>query len=332
MADQSFPRAGYNSRAVVEREHEQLVAPLGASGLVGDPTSTSLVYGDSSGMQVKVRANRAATIRGTRWNSGTSDLVLSIGANAGATRIDLVVLRLSRDTGNNATSWKATPVVVAGTSGSPSPSPTRQDTTDGTGVWETPLAWVTVGTGAVTITAGNVENVAPYVAADGSGLILPSVNALPYVITPHEGQLVKLADGTLYRYESAAWKNLWGWIDFTPLLYQSLTTTPASISRTIEYAHYRQLGKMVWANVGVVATAGSSNGVGIDLPVAAAARYFDMGTARVMGASPPATQTGLAYGYSGPPYNKLVIVSDTGGFLNIVSGQPLRYSVCYQAA
>lgn len=155
MAEFSLPRAGYNSGAVTDGEYELLTHPTGADGLVGTPADQPLVYGDSSGMQVKVRADRYALVRGRLWGSGGSEFAKTVGANSsGSTRIDLVILRLTR----------ATPiveiVVKAGTPGSGPPALTQDLGT--TGVYEIPVAQVTVVDGASTIAAGNVSAVSYY--------------------------------------------------------------------------------------------------------------------------------------------------------------------------
>lgn len=151
MAEFSYPSPSHNSRAVDEAEYENITRSQGV-GLYGVPADPVLIFGDSSGMQVKVRADRSGRIRGFTWESGSSTFTKAIGANgAGSARIDLVVLRLTRAT------WNVTVEVVAGTAGNPAPVPTI----DGT-KYEIPLAEVTVPPAAATITAANVKNRAWY--------------------------------------------------------------------------------------------------------------------------------------------------------------------------
>src|ERR1044072_4903738 len=94
---------------------------LGAfAGVLGDFTSPQLIYGDSSGLQIKVGADRYALVRGHTWWSGSSIFTKAITSNSsGSPRIDLVVRRLSR------TTWDVTVTVVTGTPGSGAPSPTQ---------------------------------------------------------------------------------------------------------------------------------------------------------------------------------------------------------------
>lgn len=152
MADDSWQSPTHSSGAVSDIELEQLYMPFTANAVVGSPADTSVAYGDSSGMQVKIRLGKHASVRGFHWYSGASDFTLAIGANSsGSTRIDLVVLRLDRST------WNVRAAVVAGTPGSGAPAATQNTGT--TGVWELPIAQVTVVNGAATITAGNVKAV-----------------------------------------------------------------------------------------------------------------------------------------------------------------------------
>lgn len=143
MADVSWPAASYNSGAVTDAEYQRI--PWGADGLIGSPSEAQdPVYGNSSGLEVHVRAGRYGSVLGRAWSSGATDLNLPIAANSsGSTRIDTVVLRLDRAT------WQVRAVVRAGTPGGGAPTLVRQDAD--TGLWEVPLADVTVASGAVSI-------------------------------------------------------------------------------------------------------------------------------------------------------------------------------------
>lgn len=198
MAESSWPSPD-NGRVVDDASYEKLALSYGpAGGVVGDFTSPQLVYGDSSGMQVKVAADRYAIVRGHAWWSGSTIFTLAIGANAsGSTRTDLVVLRLSR------TTWDVNAVVIAGTPGSGAPSPVQNLGT--TGSFDLPLATVTVTSGAATITAGNVTYVGTHLQPDGSGYRSPTFATLPYIPVKTEGMIATLADGSSFRYHSSAW-------------------------------------------------------------------------------------------------------------------------------
>lgn len=160
MAQSSWPDPAA-SRAVNDTQYEELVAPQYVDGQVGSPTDTPLVYADGSGRQVAILANRTAQLRGHGWSSGATDTVLSIAANSsGSTRTDLVVLGLSR------TTWAVTAYVKTGTPGSGAPA--LQTDTGTTGIYEMPLAEVTVGTGVSTITADKVKPRAWWTLPDGA--------------------------------------------------------------------------------------------------------------------------------------------------------------------
>lgn len=149
MAYDSWPSPAHNSGAVTEPEYESLLVPYTGSGVYGTATDTAVVYGDSSGRQVKVRANKYGLIRGFFWTTGTSETIESIAANSsGSTRTDLVVMRLDRST------WTARPAIKQGTPGAGAPALTQ--TFGASGLYEMVLAVVTVTNGAATITAGNV--------------------------------------------------------------------------------------------------------------------------------------------------------------------------------
>jgi hypothetical protein len=98
---------------------------------------------------VFVRAGKRALLQGHAWYSGSSDVALTIAANSsGSTRTDTVVLRLDRST------WNVTAAVRQGTPGAG--APTLQRDTGDTGLWEIPLADVTVDNGAGSIASGKV--------------------------------------------------------------------------------------------------------------------------------------------------------------------------------
>lgn len=159
MAEASWPSPSHGSpaRAVTDAEYPHL-ASWASDGVFA--SGSDVVYGNSSGMQVHVRANKYGIVRGHAWSSGTSEYNLTIGSNSsGSTRIDTVVLRLDRST------WNVTAAVRAGTPGGGAPA-LQRDTGD-TGLWEIPLADVTVINGAASISAGNVKS-RPLLQAGGA--------------------------------------------------------------------------------------------------------------------------------------------------------------------
>lgn len=204
MAESSWPTTA-GGRAINDVQWELMARGLAADGIIGMPSETAPVYGDSTGMQVKIRANKTAIVRGHGWTSGSSDFTKAIASNSsGQARIDLIVLRLTRST------WAVTTEVRQGTpASSPQPPTLTQDAPGaGTGVWEIPIAQVAVGHGVSTITAANVTNVAWYTSGDvvstvSTSLVQPS--ALQYPSMRHHD-----TDRT-YESVSGAWRRSpWG--------------------------------------------------------------------------------------------------------------------------
>ncbi|MFD8970551.1 hypothetical protein ACFV0C_37115 [Streptomyces sp. NPDC059568] len=99
---------------------------------------------------MSVRADVYASVRGHAWASGTTVVNLPISANSsGQTRTDRIVLRLDRS------NWTVRAIPKEGTPGAGAPALTRQ--TGDTGVYEVPLALVTVLNGAAAVTVTRSE-------------------------------------------------------------------------------------------------------------------------------------------------------------------------------
>lgn len=215
MAYVSYPNDAHNDRAITLPEHEQLLGITAPSGLiyVGGPGP---VYADSTGRQVKIRAGVGAWIRGTRFINET-ETVVSLGANtSGSTRIDLLVLRLDRST------YQITPTVIAGT-GAGEPSPVRDETVDGTGVYDIPLAAVTVPNGAITTTASQVAVRAWYMTGEGHIICTPGSRPPHY-----PGRRIRETNlGRTLESTGDEWKIVLedsGWVNIPPASgWQSLT-------------------------------------------------------------------------------------------------------------
>jgi len=108
-----------------------------------------LVYGDSSGMQVKVPAGQSM-VRGHYYANDALVTLAITTANATNPRIDNVVLEL--DPSANTILLK----VVAGTPAASPVAPTLTQTDSG--IWQQLLATVSVAAAASTIAAGNVTD------------------------------------------------------------------------------------------------------------------------------------------------------------------------------
>lgn len=143
MATTSYP---FDSQEVSEAQFSQWAREFQDSGVAGSANGDSLkVSADASGMSVKVQPG-FAIVRGFAFLSTAVESVSISSANS-SSRIDRVVLRLDPAINSIALA------VVKGTPGGGAPSLTQTDT----GIYELPLAKVTVGANATNIAASAVE-------------------------------------------------------------------------------------------------------------------------------------------------------------------------------
>lgn len=197
MAQSSWPSPA-DSRVVSDLQYERLVAAQYVDGLIGDPADAALVSADGSGRQVVLAAGRYGQVRGHGWTSGSTAVTLTIGANtSGSTRIDLVVLGLNRST------WAATAYVKAGTPGASPVAPALQTDTGDTGIYEIPLAEVTVLNGASSIAADKVKPRAWYVRPDG----VASAGVTTRPPSPWPGMRL-WESGTAYVWNGTIWERV----------------------------------------------------------------------------------------------------------------------------
>lgn len=170
MAYESFPNDQHNDRAVTLAEHEQIVVPFGVSGFL-NYTGAPPIYADSTGRQVKLRSGISASIRGTRFNSPTETIIPIAANTSGNTRVDLVVLRLRRQESSVGAGDRYTvaPFVIQGVPAAVNPTAPApvQDLTPGVGVFDLPMAAVTVVNGSITITSAQQIPRAYYVTGSG---------------------------------------------------------------------------------------------------------------------------------------------------------------------
>lgn len=144
----------YVAQDTTDIEYGRLFREMAASdGMVGSFGDSALkVTGDSSGRQVKM-ATGAAVLRGYMFYS-TAVETITIAANTGAARVDLVVLELNLSAPTVA--QRILPKVLQGTSGSATPPSLTQTET---GVYQIPLATVAVANNAAVINAADVTDV-----------------------------------------------------------------------------------------------------------------------------------------------------------------------------
>lgn len=129
-----------------------------SDGVIDGAENELETFGDSSGLQVKVKSGRHWQ-RG-HWAKLTAQQTLAIGANSsGSPRIDRVVARV--DTVNNRVELD----VIQGT---PAGSPTAPVVATGPSLYEQSLAQVAVANGAATIAAANVTDERVFAGPGGS--------------------------------------------------------------------------------------------------------------------------------------------------------------------
>jgi hypothetical protein len=327
VAESSWPSPG-NGRVVDDVQYEKLGISTGPSGGVyGDFTNPQLVFADSTGMQVKIASDRYALVRGHVWWSGSSTLTKTIASNSsGSTRVDLVVLQLSR------TTWDATIVIVQGTPGAGPPNSTKDLGT--TGIFQVVLAQVTVANSASTITAGNVTYVATHIGTNEQ-LRAPSVAALPYVPLPFPGMRVVLDSGDQYARNAAntAWVIVSqpGPTSFTPSYTTNGTQPVLGTGGAIEseytlfngkYCNYR--GSFKYGTSGVtIGTSVYSVSLPFTVSSALSASSAAVGAVLMRDASGPGFYAGVCYVQSSG--STMSFVTGTGG--QVTNNTPFAWAV-----
>jgi hypothetical protein len=241
VAQSSWPTVA-GGHAVSDTQWEQMTPGFAADGIIGTVSDTTVVFGDSTGLQVKLRANKYGLVRGHGWTSGTVDTVLTLAANpSGSTRIDLAVLRFDR------TTQAATMVIKAGTPGAGAPALQRDPVTNAAGLYEVAVAQITVGPGATSISPVNVAVLHPYVS--GPPIIVVDLATLNLVTPPPYGTLATAANQP-YVYTSsgwvrADWNSGWGVIgghDYT----SSGVALAAGLSAGTEYTFNMDAGSITF--------------------------------------------------------------------------------------
>jgi hypothetical protein len=183
VAQQSWP---WDTGAVLESGWRDMAAHWVDTGVLAGELNSLEPFGDSSGMQVKVKTGKA-WIKGHYYVSDTEVTLPIATANATNPRIDRVTVRA--DFGANS-------IVLAVVQGTPAASPALPPLTQTTAVWEIPVAEVTVAAGAVTIAASAVVDGREQVATKGDRFDPGAVGLAPsfYPVGLTIG-LVATADG-----------------------------------------------------------------------------------------------------------------------------------------
>lgn len=163
MASNSFPRPGYNGGSLTNVEHEALTRRTLPDSVYGGTGNSGPVLADTTATRtVKVQANMHAQVRGSRYDSGETDIPLTLEANtSGQPRIDRITLRLDRST------YIVKEHVLKGTPAQNPAAPALRQDGGGTGFWDFPLADVRVEHNASTITADKITRRCWYTGDDG---------------------------------------------------------------------------------------------------------------------------------------------------------------------
>ncbi|MGM9381123.1 tail fiber domain-containing protein [Streptomyces antibioticus] len=215
MSISSYP---FDGQAVSEGQYSYLFRELashsGIAGPEGLGTTSFSVYGDGTGMNVKVNPG-FAIVRGHAVQS-TATETITIAAASAAQRYDRVVLRL------DPTANSITLAVVQGTSGGGVPALTQTDT----GIYEFPLATVTVPVGAATITSGNVQGEREFL-----GNTVGAWTTATRPKTPRMGRLGFNNSTKVWEFwDGTQWKDLaptinWGTIEGAPATFPPASHT-----------------------------------------------------------------------------------------------------------
>ena len=147
----------FNSGAgasVYEAQWSKMMNSVFRNGVVHGHLEELEVYGDSTGMQVKVKEG-AGWVKGHFYENDAEETIAVSAADATNPRWDYVVLEVDWTQSDNQMSVKMV-------SGTPAASPSLPSLTQTTSKWQIPLAKVVVGAGVSTVTVANVFDLRKY--------------------------------------------------------------------------------------------------------------------------------------------------------------------------
>ena len=136
--------------SMYEAQWSKMMRTVFADGIIGGYLNGLLVYGDSTGMQVKVKSG-AAWLRGHYYENDSEEILAVTAAHATLPRWDCVVLEVDWTKSDSQMTVK----IIAGT---PSANPSLPALTQNTSVWQIPLAKIVVLPTVSTIAASNVSD------------------------------------------------------------------------------------------------------------------------------------------------------------------------------
>lgn len=196
MAQTSWP---FEAVDTTETQYSRLLRHIG-QGVIGAPGDNNLlVFGDSSGMNVKVKVVNSlsqAVVRGHMYQS-TAQETLTIQASEANPRIDTVVLTLDPSINSIVLA------VVKGTASATPVAPTLTQTDSA--VYQLRLANVSVPASATTISAGNVTDLRTFLGTVWTTAARPTVTA---------GTIgLNVTSGKVEYYDGGQWLNVAASID-----------------------------------------------------------------------------------------------------------------------
>lgn len=148
MAETYYPFASGAGRVVNAGQWSDLAENWLRDGVLRGALNNLEVYGDSSGMQIKIKSG-VAYIQGCFYKSDALETRLISAAHATLGRIDLVVLRLD---------YVGETITTAVKTGTPAASPVPPSLTQDANTWEIALAQVTVDAAVNTIVPEKVSD------------------------------------------------------------------------------------------------------------------------------------------------------------------------------
>jgi hypothetical protein len=195
VAFDSYP---FDDDVTTEAQYSAMFRRMLQDGVLAAQGSNGLeVFADSSGMQVKVRSGSAA-VRGHLFSS-TAQETVSIAASGASTRIDYIVLKLD-PSANSIVLTK-----VQGTAGAGAPALTQTDT----GVYELPLAQVTISAGVITISSDKVTDMRTFSGVHTTAWTTATRPGSTGLGTPIKGQIgFNATTGKHEYYTGTAWADL----------------------------------------------------------------------------------------------------------------------------
>ncbi|EFL15318.1 tail fiber domain-containing protein [Streptomyces sp. C] len=210
MAITSYP---FDAQAVTETQFSQMFREFQDSGVVASFGSSGFTVTAGTAMTLNVSSG-LAFLRGFMAQATATETVTIPAANT-SLRVDRVILRL--DPALNSVVL----AVKTGTAGSSTPPSLTQ--TD-TGIYELPLAQVTVNANVTSITSSDITRTRPFV---GTRILCWNTNTRP--ASPRLGQIGWNADTSSFEFwNDTAWAPLIGNVSWSTLTGKPTTFTPST--------------------------------------------------------------------------------------------------------